>query len=293
METVKECLEVAQEKPFFLYIHSNYPHDHYWAPAEFREAFTEDYHGIVDGRLWTYRDSQDDLTETDFQQIHALYDAEVRYADGLTKYILDALTAAQVSEETLFILTADHGEEFMDHGGWGHCHTLFRELLNVPLIIEGLSLPSRRRIPQTVRLIDVAPTVLDMLGLPPMNCHGESLLPLVRGEEEEWRIAISEGGVPDKLAISIRDRRYKYAKTQTVKVKAWATGMSDGEFLFDLANDPEERNNLLESEPELVEQMRARVTRYYDQYRGWFGEPSGSKLSAEEIRELKAVGYLR
>jgi len=293
METVRECLEAVQGHPFFLYVHSNYPHDQYWAPAEFREKFTRDYQGMVDGNILTYRARQNEMTETDFKQIHALYDAEIRYADALTKDILEALTAARVRDETLFVLTADHGEEFMDHGGWGHCHTLFGELLNVPLIFEGLSLPSRRRIPQTVRLIDVAPTVLDVLELPPMNCHGESLLPLVRGEDEEWRIAVSEGGVPDKLAISIRDRRYKYVKTQEVEVSGWVTGMSDGEFLFDLLNDPEERNNLLESKPGLVEQMGANVTRYYDQYRGWFGGPSGSKLSADEIRELKAVGYLR
>ena len=293
VDTVRECLEAARGHPFFLYVHSVYPHGHFWAPAEFREKFTRDYHGIVDGDLETYRDSQNDLTETDFEQIHALYDAEIRYADALTEDILAALTSARVRDETLLVLTADHGEEFMDHGGWGHCHTLFAELLNVPLIIEGLSLPSSRRIPETVRLIDVAPTVLDILGLPGMNCHGESLLPLVRGEDEDWRVAVSEGGVPDKLGISIRGRRYKYVRTQEVKVKAWTTGMRDGEFLFDLADDPAEQNNLLESKPELVEQMKTNVTRYYDQYRLWFGEPSGSKLSEEEIRELKAVGYLR
>jgi arylsulfatase A-like enzyme len=292
METLTECLEAAAGRPFLLYVHSVYPHDDYWAPREFREMFTGEYQGIVDGKIKTCRRRGKEFTENDFRQLLGLYDAEIRYGDVLTKSMLDALKTADLSENTIFVLTADHGEEFMDHGAWGHCHTLFGELLNVPLIMRGPLLPSHKRIPQTVRLIDVAPTLLDILELPPMNCHGETLLPLIRGEDVRSRTATSEAGTRDAPSISIRHERYKYVRTNELK----KARIREGEFLFDLINDPSEQHNLLEKEPELVEQMKAEGDRYYEQYGEWFGERAGqslSDLSPEELRDLKALGYVR
>lgn len=292
METLTECLEAAAGRPFLLYVHSVYPHDDYWAPSEFREMFTGEYQGIVDGKIKTCRRRESEFTENDFRQLLGLYDAEIRYADTLTKYMLDSLEEANLSENTIFVLTADHGEEFMDHGAWGHCHSLFGELLNVPLIMKGPLLPSHKRIPQTVRLIDVAPTLLDVLELPPMNCHGETLLPLIRGEDVKWRTATSEAGARDAPSISIRHERYKYVRTIELK----EARIQEGEFLFDLVNDPSEQHNLLEEKPELVEQMKAEVDRYYEKYGEWFGERAGQSLSdltPEELRDLKALGYVR
>jgi arylsulfatase A-like enzyme len=292
MNTLTQCLEVAAGHPFFLYVHSVYPHDNYWAPREFREMFTGEYEGIVDGKIKTCRRRGNEFTENDFRQVLGLYDAEIRYADALTKYMLDSLEEANLSENTVFVLTADHGEEFMDHGAWGHCHSLFGELLNVPLIIKGPPFPSHKRIPQTVRLIDVAPTLLDILELPSMDCHGETLLPLIRGEDVRWRTATSEAGTRDAPSISIRHERYKYVRTKRVK----EARIREGEFLFDSVNDPSEQHSLLEEEPELVEQMKAEVERYYEQYGEWFGERAGqslSDLSPEELRDLKALGYVR
>jgi len=252
--------------------------------------------GSADGpSLWTWRAFDGRArgpTAVELKEMLAFYDAEIRYADSLTGDILDALATAGAIDRTLLVLTADHGEEFLDHGGWEHGRTLFKEVLEVPLIMQGATVPSRGRVRQVVRLIDVVPTVLDILGLPPMRCHGESLLPLIRGEEDAWRVAISEGGLPARSAISIREKRYKYVRTENVS----EIYMKKGEFLFDLNEDPLEQKNLLAKEPDVVARMKAEANRYLARYSDWLAErkaQSLSDISPDALDDLKALGYVR
>ena len=292
---VRECLDAAEGRPFFVYVHSVYPHDWYWAPREFREMFTTDPDGSAHGpSLWTWRAFDGRArgpTAPELREMLAFYDAEIRYADALTGDILDALQNAGVRDRTLLVLTADHGEEFLDHGGWDHGRTLFREVLDVPLIIQGPTVPSHGRVRHTVRLIDVVPTVLDMLEFPRMSCHGESLLPLMRGEDDGRRMAISEGGLPEKRGFSIRGERYKYVRTESVS----ALSMKKGEFLFDLVEDPLEQQNLLAEKPEVVAQMKAEVDSYLARYSGWLPKrkaQSLSDISSDVLEDLKSLGYV-
>jgi len=294
VEAAKDCLEVADDRPFFLYIHSVYPHDFYWAPKKFRKMFTTDYKGVVDGKFKTYGKHRHELKERDFLQIHALYDAEIRYADVLTKGILDALETAGATNETLIIVTSDHGEEFFDHGSWGHSRTLFREVLDVPLVMSGppLSVDTSCRIQQSVRLIDIAPTVLDILGFPPIQCNGESLLPLVRGEEPEWRTAISEVGMPRNPGISVRRKRFNYIKTNENEILR----IDGGEFLFDMEKDPLQQANMLEEQPEKVAEFKEEAEHYFAEYRGYLSKrapQSISDISEDVLEDLRALGYVK
>ncbi len=115
----------------------------------------------------------------------ATYDACIHEVDAAIGALLAALEQRGVLDHTVVVVTADHGEEFFDHGGWGHGHSLFTELVHVPLILSAPSLlPAGRRVSTQVRSIDLVPTLLELLALelpataPPLD--GETLLPLLR-----------------------------------------------------------------------------------------------------------------
>ena len=111
-----------------------------------------------------------ELTPRDQRRIEALYDGGILYADGYLGRLIDLLRELGHWEETLLVVLSDHGEEFWDHGNVGHAHTLFQELVHVPLLVR---LPgdrhSGRRVEATVRLIDVGPTILDLVGGAPIS----------------------------------------------------------------------------------------------------------------------------
>src|SRR5690606_27537973 len=118
----------------------------------------------------------------DFTPEHALflsdrYDDSIRFVDDQLKLLFDGLKEDGFLDNTIIIITSDHGESFLEHGRIGHQESLYKELLMVPLIISGPGIKAQR-IPDAVNLVDLFPTVLDLLGLPPSRQpEGHSLLP--------------------------------------------------------------------------------------------------------------------
>jgi arylsulfatase A-like enzyme len=167
-----------------------------------------------------------------------LYDADVAAADDQVRRLFEALEGRGfLDDDTMVIITADHGEEFLDHGGSGHGFALYEESVRIPLILIGPGVPRGRRVRENVSLIDLAPTVLDLLGLPaPPRFEGRSLAhapatsdavllqldPLIGGHTE--RRVHSRGIVrhDDKL-LTRRD---------------------GGTEVYDLATDPHEKHSL-------------------------------------------------
>jgi arylsulfatase A-like enzyme len=158
-------LALAPAEPFFLYVHYLDPHDPYENAdiVEGRSPFFPDYagklgggdvHGLYTGDL-TLTDA-----EQDHQQLAALYDAEIRYVDRYIGQLLAAIPP-DVLASSLVVLTADHGEELLDHGGYKHGETLYQEQLHVPLIVrwDGV-IPSRGRLTGRVPLLDLWPTAV-------------------------------------------------------------------------------------------------------------------------------------
>jgi len=307
IETIVKCLEAADGHPFFLYVQSIYPHLHYWGPKEFRDEFCqEEYKGPMNGIVRSWGPFNVD-TDADLQHLRNLYDSEIRCADQLTKDMLDAVDARTGDAERLFVLTADHGEEMLDHGWWGHGHALFGELLKVPLIFLGPTVPSAKRVVQTARTIDIAPTVLDILGVPEMNCQGESLMPYVRGERLDGeRLIFSQR---NSQYVAVQRGCYKYLENKEIgkHKKEMLPLASEGKFLFDIAEDPLELNNLLETKPEIAGQLKAEITKYRKDYAHWLRKsssrkligrvrrstPENRKLTPDEIDDLRALGYLK
>jgi arylsulfatase A-like enzyme len=249
---------------------------------------------------WWYLDL-DDPSDPKFQLYRAhkmaLYDGALRYVDHQIGRLLEALEESGAADDTLIVVTSDHGEEFWDHwqagralrddprGIWGvgHGHTMYEELLHVPLVLAGPDLAEGRRSGCPVRHLDVAPTVLARLGVPaPREMRGDDLTPLLgRGEaapcERRPQIAESPAYGPESSAITLGRRK--------VVERAPAFRL-----LFDLRDDPGERQDLSGDREDVASALAAALDSELA------GLPQGRgetmEIDAETEAALRALGYL-
>ena len=286
-------LEAHRRKPFFLFVHfydvhsdwSRLPYD---APPEILARHREGYRGGFDGcdenRLCATRylkkldASGEPLAEQDLAYIRSLYDAGVEATDLQVGRLLERLAELGVMENTLVIVTSDHGEEFREHGRFIHSQ-IYEEIARVPLVMR---LPSGEHAggssTHPVELLDVMPTVLDLLRIEAKDpIEGRSLLPLMRGGRVE----------PDPIFITSRT-------ANSVIEWPWKLIQGvDGEELYDLASDPGETRNLSGSEVERATRMRETMTRWR---RGGeidrAAEPAPLIETDEaDLERLRALGY--
>jgi arylsulfatase A-like enzyme len=168
----------------FIFIHMWDVHYSYQPPERYVQMFDPDYAGDMDGTLYNNERVHAEMDPRDLQHIIARYDGEIRYTDDTIAEILDLLRDAGLLESSAIIVTSDHGEEFFEHGNKGHQQSLFEEVLRIPLIfhIPGRS-PAESRIDKVVSLIDLYPTVCELMQSPCAvpGSRGESLVKFHRG----------------------------------------------------------------------------------------------------------------
>jgi arylsulfatase A-like enzyme len=159
-----EWMESRGGRPFFAFLHNFQVHRPYLPPQPYSDLFRPEPFGA----------------DPDRQQL--AYEREVRYADDQVRALLDGVEWSGLRDRTLVILTADHGEAFFEHGWIEHTYDVHDEIARIPLIMRlPGAIPAGRRITEPVSLVDIVPTVLDLLGLPPLPVDGMSLLPLMTG----------------------------------------------------------------------------------------------------------------
>jgi arylsulfatase A-like enzyme len=251
-----------QDRPFFLYLHYIDPHDPYDNPEVVgnRSPFESEYRGPVAGD-WVNGVYTGKLVlpdpRRDLAHLSALYDSEVHYVDRAIGQLLASLSP-EVLARTLVVLTADHGEELFDHGGWKHGQALYDEQIHVPLIWRWDGhVPARRRLAGTVRLLDLAPTLADAAGAPPdPGWQGLDLLPALTGKARlAERPAFAEGlsggplraaAVLGRLKLMVFNRQEPFAPANELQAHLWQQdlGRLARVELYDLARDPGERHNL-------------------------------------------------
>lgn len=294
----------APRRPFFLYLQYIDLHQPITPPEPYASHFPVDpYAG--NGRLDAAPaersfERQRDWNAADFRRFRehkiALYDGALLYVDGEIGRLLDGLRKLGRGEDTLVVVTADHGEEFWDHGeeerleggdpravwGVGHGHTLYQELLHVPLILAGPGIPPGRRVPCPTTLLDVAPTILHALRLPPVaGMEGQSLNLLLSSEKPgrcEPRALAAESPAygPDARAML-------YQGFKLVLRKGAAPA------LYNLAQDPGEHRNLAREDSQTLATLTGLLDHELD--RSQF--PTAAALPAPETaRQLHALGYL-
>ncbi|MFK7987070.1 MAG: sulfatase [Sandaracinaceae bacterium] len=288
--------ERPEEPPFFLYVHAIDPHVPYRPPSHWVEEYDPGpYHGPVDFSrnatlLERIKTGGLRLGARDRRRLEALYDGEVSYQDTHLSAILDGLESRGLADDTMVIITADHGEELYDHGSVGHGHSLYDELVHVPLLIRLPGLPPAQ-IQGSVGLVDVLPTVLDALGhTVPDSLSGRSLLPMLRGESESAP-PVSVAGFMGNWR-SVVSGRYKLLARSRGRYQ-----------VYDLIDDPDEQQNLAASRPELVAYLRglmgvslahspAAITPGRRVRRAPTHRASEATIDAELEAQLRALGYV-
>jgi arylsulfatase A-like enzyme len=230
--------------PYFLYIQTIDPHVVYRADRRYtRLYFPGEYTGPIGPSLDGHVQEQISLgrlavSDTDLDWIRALYHGEVTYHDEHMGVFLDQLEAMGVFQDTLLVVTNDHGEELFEHQRLGHGHSLHEELLRAPTLLHYPPMLARgTTVKEVVEQVDMLPTMLDLLGLPPADgIDGRSLVPLLKGEHvSRPHVAISEF-LDEQRAVRVGDW----------KLIATAAGVPR---LFRVTADPTEQRDLVARRP--------------------------------------------
>jgi arylsulfatase A-like enzyme len=216
----------------------------------------------------------------------ARYDGDILHIDGLVGKLLEKLRQLNLEDETLVVVTSDHGEEFFDHRNWGHGQSIYNELIHVPLIIRfPRRFPAGRRVSEPVQTIDVLPTLLELAGAPlPSGIAGKTLLPVLRGDDATPREAYSE-------------LLYRYGDSRSIvrdgrKLTRTKKGEEIREEVFDLAADPrEQRAAAVDGNGGAALQSRlTEVQSWAEQNKT--GETADAAITDEQKDRLKALGYM-
>ena len=219
-----------------------------------------------------------------------LYDGEIRWTDYWIGELIQELKRRDLFEKTLIILTSDHGEEFYDHYAWGHGRSLFQEVIHVPLVLscpEALR-EDGRRFSHRVRHIDIMPTILDFCGLaPPEGIAGESLVPILRGDEPPLpsRPVFSEVFHVGFSAHSLIEGTRKVTSCEQ---------MGASEVLaFDLATDPHETDSLDPMEAPWRTDLLSRLENHKDLVSRQAATSTDMVIDEAMREQLKALGYIQ
>ncbi|MCG6925065.1 MAG: sulfatase-like hydrolase/transferase, partial [Acidobacteria bacterium] len=272
---------LEEEKPerFFLFLHTYEIHHPYTPSPEDLAAVEAGYRGPLPDEISIdllngINAGQTPIGPEDLQHIESTYEAEIRSVDAAFAILLEGLRHLGLYENSLIVFTSDHGEEFGEHGtvGW-HSHTLFDELLRVPLLVKypgawraGEALDAQ------VRLLDVAPTVLGAVGVdrPPVF-QGANLTYFVAGGPPPSPYALS---ALDEGATSLRTPEWKRIGRQ----------------LYDLSHDPGETVDVAAEHAGVAEKLRRIKVELVTE--GPSIGPVEAPVSPELKERLEALGYV-
>jgi len=316
------ALREVRGQRFFFWHHFRISHLPYNPSPKYQALFPPPTRRLASDKLQRLREEEIIRKGTvtfdpeDRPEIEALYDATVRQQDDELGIVLAELDALALSERTIVVVTADHGEELLDHGFVGHASTslaatLYDEILRIPLIIRVPGSGLRGTVRDQVQQIDVMPTLFQLLGLQATGpMQGRSLVPLMHGERDPDPMpAFSETNPCGAQCPEERKRdRLKAVRTpewKLIKVDAGGTARYE---LFHLAKDPREQQNLAAAHPDVVHRLEfllADQERNNQQVAAWIATTAGQALlerarrqyeagdQAEAIRTLQRVEHLR
>ena len=323
--------KVPTQEPFFLFLHTYQVHDPYLPPAPFNAKYDPDYTGWVPsdrGELmklardddkfpnthrlfWGQEDFRGDdldqsrITPRDARHYRALYDGGIAFTDQMLGRFFDELRKRAIlgNAKTILIIVGDHGEEFREHGDFLH-KRLYRETVTVPMIFDSPgALPAGREVKGQVRLLDLAPTILDLLGAPvPVQMQGVSLKDGILNGRDVFLNAYSEDNFY-KRQYSIRTPEFLYYRKEFERKTE----------LYRITADPDEVRDLLwidhaidktavtaaDDAASIADACQRSIDNFHlfnNRHREIFevGAGEGKKvgLGVEQIKRLRALGYV-
>jgi arylsulfatase A-like enzyme len=290
----------GRERPFFLFVHMWDVHYDYTPPPPYDSLFDPDYTGTVTGENYEFGSQVYlGMDPRDLQHIIALYDGEIRYTDLYLGKLVQRLRDLGVFDNTIVVVTADHGDEFFEHGHKGHRKTLYDESVLVPLVIRyPAKLPAGQRVESQVRLMDVGPTVLTLAGVARPPAYGWTASGGPNAAQDLTRIMDAEpGAAPTDLVafgnlVADVPTPVASVRLRTAKLMRPLDG-SAGEEFYDLVNDPGEQHNLSDQERPVETPLRQELASWQGQWRSRDGLAQEVQLSEEHQERLRALGYLR
>ncbi len=275
---------ISSDRPIFAFYHTYEIHSPYFPPRKYLKMFGDFQSAFVPSSqnlLHSINSAKQDLNDQDLDFLRASYDAGIRFTDDMLKHMFKELNELGFFKNYLLIITADHGEEFAEHGGLLHRGLLYDELLHVPLIITGTDVSKGKVDDRMVSSVDIAPTILDYLNIsPPPLMEGKNLLARSTDTKDMEDAVFSQYG---RLRYSIRTDRWKLIENmRSHKIE-----------LYDFEHDPGERTNLAINKPEEVAKLTSRLEKWRKTRkvleRGNVGKV---KLTKQQLKKLKSLGYV-
>jgi arylsulfatase A-like enzyme len=307
-EAFDQWAESVEERPFFAFVQMMDPHWPYTVPRSFERKYDVVVPDVSENESMRGKPVEmfiDSVPEQDRQDMIDTYDILVTYMDTQVGAILDTLERRGLSSNTLVVFHVDHGEEFWDHGEWWHGHTHFAELEHVPGIFSWPGvLPEGTRVREQFRGIDVLPTAIDLLGLPTPEheTEGRSFAHFLRGEPGEAPPpALQEGELYGQGGgyglVEYPWRLVVQPMARWLDRETWAADQSAAEELefvrlFNIEDDPKERNDLAALHPDRVKRMRALAETIRTAARGrQVGESLPTEMGPHAYADLGVLGY--
>lgn len=307
--TALESLDsLSSERPFFFFCHYWDPHQPYAPPSPYRELY---YKGdprdprhtsmrkpfaLQAKRPWLTRFMDESVTDAEYWV--AQYDAEINYVDDQVRALLEAVKQKGLWDDTLVVILADHGEILNEHSGEFDHEGLYDANVHVPLLMR---LPgdkfAGKRVEAMTSNLDVMPTILELLGIKePGTVEGESLMPLVRGEEQTFRKELFLGEATWQCKRGVRTEEWKFIRALSDEPRHNWRGSPLREMYF-LPDDPAEQTNLINVRPRVAAELERRLDAYLSacEKRYGHGDPIAAQgtsfgrkamaVSAEQDRE--------
>jgi arylsulfatase A-like enzyme len=272
-----EWLDRHQTSRFFYFLHFMDPHDPY---------FEHPYNGKAIARV------AGDPAPSLAPEMLQLYRGEITYLDGQIARLIERLKKDGLYDSTLIVVTADHGEEFHEHGGFWHGLTLYDEQIAVPLLIKWPKGHSAAppRVEGLARQIDIAPSILAHVGAPiPASMQGIDLLAPRDGLQDKDRLHLAEEDHEGNVLRAMRTERWKLIESNEGNPR----GLPPRE-LFDIPADPHEKTNLHDRQPEVAADLRSKMDATQEFARSHAIEGGGAaSLSQSQEEALRALGYIQ
>jgi arylsulfatase A-like enzyme len=321
---IDELLQRTDRGPFFLYLHSMEPHDPHQTPYQYISRFGHvsleqrkryknliTHYNALRQADWMAQRPPGTTDNADRQErtakalermrdsIEHLYDASVLWADTNLGQVISDLQERDIWNEAIFIFLSDHGEELSDHGNWLHGHSVYEELVRVPLLIHFPNGEfAGRQIGTPVSLVDIMPTIFDYLGRPELcaDCRGSSVMPMLRSTSAD-PVRPAEPVIPALRMNQIsyyRPRKEVRGDVNVVLRQDYWKGIWNDELqdleLYDLSQDSGEQQDLSSDNPELSELFGETARRWLHDCRA--RESAEAWEMDDKTREqLESLGY--
>lgn len=299
----------TDSSPFFLFVNYLEPHLEYQPPKEFAEQFLPENISYEDAMdvpqdAWGYIAGTIEISDQGLEILQGLYRAEIAYLDKQIGELKELLQEQSEWEDTIFVVTGDHGENIGDHGLMDHQYCLYDTLLHVPLIIHGGLFTGGKEVDDLVSLTDIAPTLLDAAGIDAPEfreqIQGRSFHPDSDVEPREYAFAEYMSPQPSMEALEKRvgelpEDVYEYDRSlRAIRSKEWKyiRGSDGSEELYNVDDDPEETENLVEIEPEKATKLESVLDTWLQSFE--HADADGDVSMQDETKErLEDLGYLQ